>query len=442
MDNSYNYDSKETLAMKLRRSISVNLITNVFSTVVSFISMRILLEILGNNDFGLWLTLSSVVSWTTLLDGGLGNGIRNKLTESLSTNNVKLARIYVSTGYFTLFIIVSFFIVIYLIIERFLNWTTILNVDFLNNVQLSNIISIYIISNLVNFCLLLINQITYAKQDAYLPNIITLTNSVVFITVVLMVAKFSSGIKSTVIIYGITSILVTLIYSIVLFKKKYTVLIPSIKYIKIDKIREITNLSFRFFLLQVSSLIIFTTDSYIVMKLLGSTQVVEYQSINKLFSLITIVTTIILVPTWSAFTEAYTKKDYLWVKKAISNLIKLFIVLVIFNLIISFCSKFIISIWLGERYVPSTNLVILFSLYTIITCWTNIFANFLNGISKINIQLIVVAFGAIINIPFSVFFALKLDMGLLGVLSGTILAITLPAIVLPIQSYIIIKKMR
>ncbi|MCK7523619.1 MAG: hypothetical protein MZV64_41275 [Ignavibacteriales bacterium] len=57
------------------------------------------LNYLGKTEYGIWLTLASILSWLINLDFGLGNGLRNKLAEALALNDIKLARIYVSTAY-------------------------------------------------------------------------------------------------------------------------------------------------------------------------------------------------------------------------------------------------------------------------------------------------------------------------------------------------------
>ncbi|MGK0701211.1 hypothetical protein ACR3I8_17565 [Priestia flexa] len=68
------------------------------------------------------------------------------------------------------------------------------------------------------------------------------------------------------------------------------------------------------------------------------------------------------------------------------------------------------------------------------------FAYFLNGINKINGQLITVGLGAIFNIPLSIYFAKHLGFGAIGVVMATIICLLPFAIVGPIISKIEIKK--
>ena len=61
---------------------------------------------LDTNKYGIWLAISSTVSWISILDIGLANGLRNKIAEYLAVKNYdpKL-KIAVSSTYAILFII-------------------------------------------------------------------------------------------------------------------------------------------------------------------------------------------------------------------------------------------------------------------------------------------------------------------------------------------------
>ena len=67
--------------------------------LISLILVPMTLSYLNPYEYGIWLTLSSTLAWIYTFDIGLGNGLRNKLTEALALNDLKLARIYVSTSF-------------------------------------------------------------------------------------------------------------------------------------------------------------------------------------------------------------------------------------------------------------------------------------------------------------------------------------------------------
>jgi len=68
--------------------------------ILSFLMVPLNLEYLGNLKYGIWATLFSIISWVTFFDLGLGNGMKNKVTEALSKKDFQSAREYISTAYF------------------------------------------------------------------------------------------------------------------------------------------------------------------------------------------------------------------------------------------------------------------------------------------------------------------------------------------------------
>ena len=61
------------------------------------------------DNYGIWLTVSSIISWMSFFDIGINNGLKNKFAEAKAMNNEVLIQKYVSTTYFVLALIfVSF----------------------------------------------------------------------------------------------------------------------------------------------------------------------------------------------------------------------------------------------------------------------------------------------------------------------------------------------
>ena len=82
--------------------------------------MPIALNYVDKSVYGIWLIISSIISWLGFFNIGLGNGLRNRFAEALAQNNKELAKAYVSTTYFIL-------MVIFVVINPFLNWAKIFN---------------------------------------------------------------------------------------------------------------------------------------------------------------------------------------------------------------------------------------------------------------------------------------------------------------------------
>ena len=54
------------------------------SMIISYIYVPIALDYLGVEKYGIWSTILTILSWISYLDIGIGNGLRNRLTESIN----------------------------------------------------------------------------------------------------------------------------------------------------------------------------------------------------------------------------------------------------------------------------------------------------------------------------------------------------------------------
>ena len=106
-----------------------------------------------------------------------------------------------------------------------------------------------------------------------------------------------------------------------------------------------------------------------------------------MFGIVPMIFSIILTPFWSAFTDAYAKKDLLWIRKEIKHLQLFWVLIIILTITMLGFSNFMYKIWIGNIVNISSTLSIVMTLYVIINSWCAIYSYLLNGIGIIKIQL-------------------------------------------------------
>jgi O-antigen/teichoic acid export membrane protein len=229
--------------------------------------------------------------------------------------------------------------------------------------------------------------------------------------------------------------------SIWFFSKNYNTLIPSRKYINFSYAKDLLGLGFRFFVIEICSIIIFSTDNIIISQVLGPVNVTPYVIVFSYFNVITMLLAMISMPLWSAYTEAYVKKDYKWIKNTLNKMLLLLIPTSCIVLLMIVLAKPIITrIWIGKDVGIKTLLVFLMGFYVLLQAWNRIYSWFLNGIGELKYTLYAMIAGAIINIPISIFFAKTLSMGISGVILGTIVSLSIFGIIGPFQVYRILNR--
>jgi O-antigen/teichoic acid export membrane protein len=343
----------------VKRHISLTFVYKVLAIGLSYLLVPLTINYLDIEQYGIWMTLLSIMSWVAFFDIGLGNGLRNKLAEAVAVNDIKLAKTYVSTAYIAISFIALVFFVILLFILPFTNWNKIFNTSSVSNAEFSRVVFVVGFFFLFNFVLSLCNQMFYAYQEASLPTLRSvLLNLLALIAIYILIHYSSGSLLYLGICYGLSMVLSNLVLIFYFFKKHSTV-IPSKKYIDLSKIKEIASLGVKFFIIQMAVLVIFATDNMIITQVLGPEQVTPYNVVFKLFSIITIGHGIIVAPLWSAYTEAYAKGDIKWIRNTLKKLNMLMIPIIIFVLILIIFARDIINIWVGP-HIKFPYLLVLF----------------------------------------------------------------------------------
>lgn len=429
--------SGNSLSAKVRKNIIYTVFLKFLSILVSFCLVRVTYDFIGQKAiYGVWLTILSLLSWINFFDIGLGYSLRNRLAEAIALEEFNKGKVYVSTAYAVLAIFVLSILIIFFIATHFINWNKVFNIYVIDSATLNYSVNLVVFFYLLSFLFSLVKSISFAFQDAVLPSLFGLIANIIFLVIVFVLYKFNmSGLMALVGAYSGISLTVLVIASAGLFFTKYRDIKPEFKFIKFGYVQDLLNLGIRFFILQISVLIIFSTDNMIITQVLGPEYVTPYQITFKLFSIITMAANIVITPFWSAYTDAYSRGDYGWILNALIKQIYLMIPLVICVGLMILYGKPIIYLWMGSKIEVPTLLVFLMGVYTIILVWNNIFSYLFNGIGKIRISLIISIFCAIINIPLSVYLARH--MGVSGVILGTIICLLFGAILGPLRLYYI-----
>ena len=113
----------------LKKNILFSFVIKGWAGIVQILLVPITIHCLGNYINGIWMVISSVLIWIDSLDIGLGNGLRNKLSERIALRDSRGAKEYVSTTFFTLIGIIIPAIVLILLACTNIDLYKLLNVD-------------------------------------------------------------------------------------------------------------------------------------------------------------------------------------------------------------------------------------------------------------------------------------------------------------------------
>ena len=428
-------------SLKAKRNIILSFILRGVSVVVSFVMVPITLHYLNRTKYGIWLTLSSIISWFYILDIGLGSGLRNKFAEALAKGDKGLAKTYVSTTYAMLGIIIVIFYTLFLAINPYINWIKILNTTADLSLELNQLILIVVTLFSMQFILKLIGTILMADQNTALNDLLGVVSSVSSLLVIYILSKTTNG---SLLYLGtafvLLPVIVYLVMSSLLYKGKYKEFRPSIKYIDFKHGKDLSSLGVKFFIIQISGIMIYSMSNIIITQILGPAEVVPYNISYKYFNTAIMFFIIIMTPFWSGFTDAYSKEDFEWIKNTMRklNYISVGFMVIIFLMIIF--ANIIFKLWIGNLVKIPFLLTLFMGMYVMVLSWGTPFVFFINGVGKIKLQLYTSLIAGVINIPLAIYFVKYIKLGAMGVIISILVLNIIAAIIYPIQYKKIINK--
>ncbi len=405
------------------------------SVAISFVLVPLTLSYLSPAKYGLWMTLSSILSWVMWLDVGLGNGLRNRFAEALAHDDRALARSYVSTTYLFVGLIGIVLFLVFVLLQPFVSWTGILNAPADMERELTNLAYIVVLFFCIRLVVGLIGTILTADQQPALSSLLeVLINAVSLIAVIAL----TYGIPGSLFWLGVcmagAMVLVPLVGNIWLFRGKYREFAPSFRFVRVEHARGLIRLGVQFFVLQLAGLVIFTSANIIITQLFGPEEVTQYNIAYKYFGVPAMAFAMLLMPFWSAYTDAFARGDIAWIRMTLRRLQQMFVLLAVAVVIMLVCADLVYVLWIGRAVDIPFSLSAALALYVLIVAWSNIFTYFVNGTGKIRLQLIVAVVTSFVMIPIALLIAGKGGLHTTGVVLAICLVLLPGAILWPIQT--------
>jgi O-antigen/teichoic acid export membrane protein len=406
-------------SVRAKRNIFFSFLIKGLSIAISLVLVPLTIHYVNPTRYGIWLTLSSIIGWLSFFDIGFGNGLRNKLAEAIAKGETDLARVYISTTYAILSIIVGIILLIFFCLNPFLSWAGILNAPSEMSEELRLLALIVFVFFCIQFVLQLLTTIMTANQEPAKASFFSFLGSLGSLVIIFILTRTTAGnlvyLGSA---FSVTPVVILLLSSLWYFKYEYRKFAPAIRYVKFGYARDLMTLGIKFFVLQIAAIVIYQTSNIIIAQLFGPAQVTPYNIAYKYFSVVPMFMGIILMPFWSAFTEAWIKKDIEWIKNTMKKLRIIWFLLTIATLIMLVFSDLIYRLWVGKEIVVPISLSISIAAYVIIYSWNGIFINFLNGVGIIKLQLYSGIWGMVLNIPLAIY--LGRTLGIIGVVLPTV----------------------
>tara|TARA_Y100001954_G_scaffold236245_1_gene296178 strand:- start:402 stop:1685 length:1284 start_codon:yes stop_codon:yes gene_type:complete len=370
--------------------------SKLFSTILNFINIGLLIEILGPSEYGLFSGFFALLTWVFIFDLGISKGMRNYLTESLLTDDKYSIRSLISTTYISTFL---FSIIIlfgfWLALNSFESFKNLIINGSEVNKNLALIFGFIMLTKITLGCL---NQIYFASQKSeYNSYILTSINTCFFVSLCILKHLNIQNVIYTSICYGGCLITVYFIFTLMYFIK-HSEYVPHINFFNSRLVRKIINGGLKIIYIQFFFFLFIGLDRFFAISYISNFEAARLDVIMKLAGVILFPWSIISQPLWSAYKKASAENNFKWIKSIYSKILLFFAGIILISGILFLLFDVLILVWLTNPIFFSATEKLLALLLILSIMWCNIHYDLLFGLEKYKLGIISVSIGLIIKL--------------------------------------------
>lgn len=395
------YSNSEERSKETIKNIVLSMVMRFTNIISQLLIVNLTINYLNPERYGIWLTLSSIIGWIAFLDLGLGNGFRNKFAEAKANNDITLAKQYLCTTYFVITIIVFIALFLILTANQFLDWTKILNVNIDYKNELSFVFCLIISFTCINMVVNIFTTMLVADQKPGLASTIQAIGQVGSLVAIYILTKTTEGsLSNLALFFSSTPCIVTLAASMIMFRiGRYKQFCPAINMIKPSLTKNIINLGVQFFIIHLCMIAVFQIINIVISRELGPESVTLFNVSNKYFNIIYMTAIIVINPLWSAFTDAYTKKDYQWMNSVFNKMHKGLGIAALLYTLLLLASNTMYQLWIGDSIIIPFSVSSVMALFVFANTYGAINMYLINGVGTVRLQTITYILFAIVCWP-------------------------------------------
>ena len=334
----------------------------------------------GRERFSMWMTISSLIAMLAFADFGIANGLLNTVSSAHGRDeNVQAIRRAVSSGFFLLGTIGTTLLIAFATVYVHVPWASFFNVTTAQAAaEAGPALAVFVCCFAANIPLALVQQAhPSGLPNGFIASLWQCVGSVCGLLGVLWAIHMQASLPGLVLALAGVPVLSAMLNSLHFFLRARRDLLP--RWVACFGAGMPTN-SLRtgslFFVLQIVVAVAYSSDSFIIAQLKGAGAVADYAVPEKLFSLVPLLMTMVLMPLWPAYGEAIARGDTAWVRITLKRSIVLAAgSAAVMAFLLVLLAPQILHWWVGSAVAPPLLLLVAFGAWKVIEAAGSAFGN-------------------------------------------------------------------
>lgn len=399
-------ESAQGRAQERYRLSALGAAANAVSAGLAFITLIVTVPLtlpyLGQERFGVWMTIASLAGMLTFLDLGVGNGLVSHIARKNASGNAEEFRSSVTRAMLLLSFIGVLVGVTLAALNSLYPLHSIFRLETASATDEARVcVWVFILIFSCGIPASGLYRVFNGLQKTWVVHVMRSAGSVLSIVLVILLSKIEASPQYLLIAtYGVQTFFPLLLLRYFVSHNWFT-LSPHANWTEAKtEYKHLLNVGGLFFILQIGTMLAWGSDAVIVSALVGVAAVSQFAIAQRLYQIVSIPTSILNAPLWAAYADANAKGDSQFIARTLKRAIfgTLFLSSFLSGLVYIF-SGFLLENWIGEAVYLSPSLLLAFAVWKIMESTGGSFSMFLNGLHIIRPQVVAVLLLCLLALP-------------------------------------------
>lgn len=408
-------------AQSIFKTTSVNAVAKVVTAIVQLAMVPIALGYLGQELYGVWMSIAALVAFLQFTDLGVANALIGLVGQAPANGKYAVAKQLLVRGFFLVGGLAATVGLVCWVGLSELPWLAWLNIA--SSVRSEAFLAAQVA--LVMFCLglvlSLVQQVRLGLLEGHISAGYQIVGQLLNLVLLYVGTKLDVSMPILIILSMAGVQLMQLVNLLALLKKLKALAQTSIEVVTHWSLKAILGQSAPFLIIQIMGLIAVQADVLIVSHYLGSDSVTTYAVTQKLFGMPELMIWVFLISLWPAYANAKAEGDWAWVQQTFKRSLRHLLLLnVSVALVLLFAGNALIEMWTRGAVSPNGALLSGMAAMVVVTTWSANLMALMNGLGMAKFQASVVVVFGLVNLVLSIY--LTTLFGISGPIWGTVIS--------------------
>lgn len=415
--------------LAIRKGVWSGVFVRLFAILVSLVSVPIALDALGEAQYGALVLIAGLAALLPFADLGIGNGLVTALSRDKAADDVPTMARHATAAMVIATFASVVLLVLFLTTDPLVNWARLLGLGgqpFATDVDAS--VRVFAICFSIGIVGNMGFRILSGLQRTHIVNVWQLASPIVVLAGAWVGRVEGWSLPAFVAVLTGGPALVATIATLWVLMRAHPDLRPTVGALHRPTLVRLLRVSGLYLGLGVAAAVAFETDSLVLSWVLGPEAVTTYSVPLRVFSVVSILAAMALVPLWPAFSESLEAGDVQWARRTFQRSQRIaFLLGLVSSVVLAIMMEPILGVWVGGEVDPPTSLVVGLAVWTVLQVSMIPVSMLLNGAGVVGFQLVAASTMAVSNVILSV--VLARGVGVAGPVWATVVAYTLCSVI-------------